>query len=292
MVHHSISKDALRRTRHDRPTLVQSMDLMTGLAIICLLMVAVAFSPLGLGGGILYVPIMHYMLDWEIKEALVASLTLVLMVSLGSSLAHSKSGFADHKVANWGRMAAVPSAIIGTLLSGVLLSLVGDVGIKILAALVITFVLERTIRKSVAHTVEYTEEQLLEKRNQYLAGSSSAGIAAGILGIGGGAILVTLNRSMLKMDAKKAAGTSYLVAATIVPVALLSHLVINQNLDVIVDNSGILAMILVPLMVLASAFFGAKYAIKYLPKHIVTGVFIFVVSVSLFRYIIDFYSLI
>ena len=97
---------------------------------------------------------------------------------------------------------------------------------------------------------------------------------------------------MLKMDAKKAAGTSYLVAATIVPVALLSHLVINQNLDVIVDNSGIVAMFLVPLMVFAAAFFGAKYAIKYLPKHIVTGVFIFVVSVSLIRYIIDFYSLI
>ena len=71
------------------------MDLMTLLAIFCLLMVAVAFSPLGLGGGILYVPIMHYMLDWEIKEAIVASLTLVLMVSLGSSLAHSKSGHVE-----------------------------------------------------------------------------------------------------------------------------------------------------------------------------------------------------
>ena len=195
-------------------------------------------------------------------------------------------------MAKWGRIAAVPSATIGVLLSGVLLSLVGDIGIKIIAALVITFVLERTIRKSATQDSEYSEEMFLEKRNQYLAGSSFAGIAAGILGIGGGAILVTLNRSMLKMDAKKAAGTSYLVAATIVPVALVSHLVINQNLDIIVDNSGIAAMILVPLMVFASAFFGAKYAIKYLPKHIVTGVFIFVVSVSLFRYIIDFYSLI
>jgi len=268
------------------------MDLMTLLAIFCLLMVAVAFSPLGLGGGILYVPIMHYMLDWEIKEAIVASLTLVLMVSLGSSLAHSKSGFAEHQVAKWGRIAAVPSATIGVLLSGVLLALVGDIGIKILAAIVITFVLERTIRKPSSHIAEYTGDKLLEKRNQYLAGSSVAGIAAGVLGIGGGAILVTLNRSMLKMDAKKAAGTSYLVAATIVPVALFSHLIINQNLDTIVDNSGIVAMILVPLMVFASAFFGAKYAIKYLPKHIVTGVFIFVVSVSLLRYILDFISLI
>ena len=125
----------------------------------------------------------------------------------------------------------------------------------------------RENHKKISHPeAEYSEERLLEKRNQYLAGSSFAGIASGILGIGGGAILVTLNRSMLKMDAKKAAGTSYLVAATIVPVALVSHIAINQNLDIIVDNSGITAMILVPLMVFASAFFGAKYAIKYLPN--------------------------
>ena len=47
-----------------------------------------------------------------------------------------------------------------------------------------------------------------------------------MLGIGGGAILVTLNKSVLKMDAKKAAGTSYLVAATVTPVALISHLIL------------------------------------------------------------------
>ena len=49
------------------------MELVTVIAVICLLLVAVAFSPLGLGGGILFVPIIHYMLDWEIREALVPS---------------------------------------------------------------------------------------------------------------------------------------------------------------------------------------------------------------------------
>ena len=65
------------------------MELVTVIAVICLLLVAVAFSPLGLGGGILFVPIVHYMLDWEIREALVASLTLVLMVHYSSNMAHS-----------------------------------------------------------------------------------------------------------------------------------------------------------------------------------------------------------
>ena len=110
------------------------------------------------------------------------------------------------------------------------------------------------------------------------------------MGIGGGAVLVTLNRSILKMDAKKAAGTSYLVAATITPVALVSHLILSRNLSTIVDDAGILAMIVVPILVFASAYFGAKYAIKYLPKQIVSYVFLFVVSVSLFRYLSDLVS--
>ena len=105
------------------------MDFVTIIAVICLLLVAVAFSPLGLGGGILFVPIIHYMLDWEIREALVASLTLVLMVAIGSSMAHSKSGHADLDAANLGRISAVPSAVFGTILSGALISTIGDLSL-------------------------------------------------------------------------------------------------------------------------------------------------------------------
>ena len=101
--------------------------------------------------------------------------------------------------------------------------------------------------------------------------------------------MVTLNRSILKMDAKKAAGTSYLVAATITPVALLSHLILSRNLSTIIDDAGILAMIVVPILFLRRLIL-AQYAIKYLPKQIVSYVFLFVVSVSLFRYLSDLVS--
>ena len=267
------------------------MEFVTVTAVICLLLVAVAFSPLGLGGGILYVPIMHYMLEWEIKESLVASLTLVLMVALGSSMAHSKSGYADTEAAKLGCISAVPSAVAGVILSGALISAVGDIGIKIIAAIIIFFVIERTLRKILSkNESEKIEVPLSENKNQYIAGTSLAGISSGLLGIGGGAILVTLNRSILKMDAKKAAGTSYLVAATTTPVALISHLILSRNLSTITADAGISAMIVVPILVFASAYFGAKYAIKYLPKQIVSYVFLFVVSVSLFRYLSDLVS--
>jgi hypothetical protein len=254
-------------------------------------MVAVAFSPLGLGGGILYVPIMHYMLDWEIKESLVASLTLVLMVALGSSMAHYKSGYAHTEAAKLGRISAIPSAVIGVILSSALISTVGDIGIKIIASIIIIFVIERTLRKTLSKDeLDQIEVSISEKKNQYITGSSFAGISSGLLGIGGGAILVTINRSILKMDAKKAAGTSYLVAATITPVALISHLILSRNLSTIIDDAGVIAIIVVPLLVFTSAYFGAKYAIKHLPKQIVSYVFLFVVSISLFRYLSDLIS--
>lgn len=267
------------------------MELITLLAIVCLIMVAIAFSPLGLGGGILYVPIIHYMLNWEMRESLVASLTLVLMVSIGSSLAHSKSGFADKDAAKLGRFSAAPSAVIGVLLSGLLLSLVGDIGIKIIAAIIVSFVIERTVREWLSSEHEYQDVKLTDNRNRYIFGSSFAGLSSGILGIGGGGILVTVNRSIMKMDSKKAAGTSYMVVSVIVPIALVSHLIMSKNLDIIIGQAGLIPVLTIPILVLLSAYYGAKYAIKFLPKQTVTIVFLLVISISLIRYLVDFYSL-
>ncbi|MBT6933394.1 MAG: hypothetical protein HN983_00005, partial [Euryarchaeota archaeon] len=68
------------------------------IAIVLILMTAFMFAPLGLGGGVLYVPIFLFLLDWEIHLALVSSLLLVWMVSLGSKAAHSKGGYAVKEV--------------------------------------------------------------------------------------------------------------------------------------------------------------------------------------------------
>ena len=267
------------------------LEIISLVAVFSLLFVALIFSPLGLGGGVLYVPIIYYLLDWDIQDAVVASLSLVFMVALGSSLAHSKDGYADNKVANTGRITAIPAAIIGTYISGYFILSVGEIGIKILAALILAFVFERTIRRMISGDGAGEEEiSISTKTNQYRLGAAFAGTSAGMLGIGGGAILVTLNRSLLKMDANKAAGTSYLISATIVPVALLSHIILDKNIGQMIETIGILPIIIIPPMAFLSAFFGAKYAIKHIPKSAVTIVFLCAISLSLLRYIVDFVS--
>ena len=54
------------------------MDSDIILAIFLIFMTGLIFSPLGLGGGVIFMPILHYLLGWDIKIAILGSLILVL----------------------------------------------------------------------------------------------------------------------------------------------------------------------------------------------------------------------
>ena len=264
---------------------------MTILAIVSLFTIAMIFSPLGLGGGILFVPILHYMLEWHILEAVLGSLTMIFMVASGSSLAHSKSGHADNSVANAARIVAIPMAVLGTLMASWLIDLVGDIGIKVIAAVVIFLVFIKTISIYKSQIESSPEEiPLSEKKTPYQIGAGIAGTLSGILGIGGGAVLVTLNRAVLQMDAKKAAGTSFLVGATIVPVALISHIIYDGMAGGLIERIGIIPVVIIPALIFVCSYTGAKYSIKYVSRNLVTILFLGATSLSLIRYAIDFAS--
>jgi len=265
------------------------MELIVMIATILFLIVALAFSPLGLGGGILYVPIFHYILEWGFQESLIGSLTLVLMVTIGSGFAHSKSGHANHTIANSGRVTAIPSAIIGTILSVLIIDFIDVAVIKLLAVIILLFVLNLTVKKikNTGDEEEEVVESTPELIRNYQYGTAFAGLSSGLLGIGGGAILVTLNRNIFKMDSKNSSGTSYLVASTIVPVALLSHLVLGGVISDIISDIGWLPILILPVLVAISSFFGAKLAIKKMPKKLVTNMFLGAVLLGIMRYSYD-----
>ena len=257
------------------------MDSSLLLAVIIILIIAFCFSPLGLGGGVLYMPVLHYLADWPIPEAILGSLTIVWMVALSSSLAHSKDGHADKEIANAGRITAIPSAIIGTVLAWLILSYVSDIVIKVFAALVLVFVIDRNLRKD--------KDISLVGRNisLYKKGAAIGGLSSGMLGLGGGAIYVTLNRRILAMDVHKASGTSYLISSAVVPMAILSHIIIEQSHTSVYDNVGMLGVLLIPATAFISAYIGARFAIHYLPDKIIRTTFIVAISATLLRYIWD-----
>ena len=260
------------------------MEPSTIFALILIFSTAIIFSPLGLGGGIIFMPILHYIMDWEIKTAILGSLILVWSVSLGSQFAHKKGGHGDIEIAKKGMMFGVPGAIIGVTLGFLLIEYISDIAIKIIALIIVSWICYKAALRILSKE-DLTGEAMGEMNEKYwLTGIFMGGVSSGLLGIGGGGIFVTMNRNYGGLDSKSSAGTAFMLAVMIVPTAIISHSLIDGNVSNLIEEATTMG-IFVPLLVMSLSFTGAKYAIKYLPVKLITGLFILVISISMFKYI-------
>ena len=79
------------------------------------------FAPLGLGGGLLFVPILHYVAGWEITPVtLLTSLILTAAVSWASGIKHRVEGLYDDDLTKMALYGAIPGALIGALLVNIM----------------------------------------------------------------------------------------------------------------------------------------------------------------------------
>ena len=80
--------------------------------VVLLLIVVILFSPIGLGGGLLYVPILHYMAGLPFETAILGSLVMVLCTALGSAQAHRSEQLVKMNRVRVAVMTALPAAVI------------------------------------------------------------------------------------------------------------------------------------------------------------------------------------
>ena len=260
------------------------MEPFTILALILIFSTAIIFSPLGLGGGRIFMPILHYIMGWEIKIAIFGSLILVWSVALGSQFAHQKGGYGDIAMAKKGMQFGVPGAIIGVVLGFLLIEYVSDITIKMIALVIVSWICYKAILRILSKE-DITGEAIGEMNEKYwLTGIFMGGMSSGLLGIGGGGIFVTMNRNYGGLDSKASAGTAFMLAVMIVPTAIISHSLIDGNVSNLIEEATKIG-IFVPLLVMFLSFSGAKYAIKYLPVKAITGLFILIISISVLKYI-------
>ena len=100
-------------------------------------------------------------------------------------------------------------------------------------------------------------------------------------------MFVTIHRQFLGLDAHKAAGTSYIIESWMVPVGILTHLFINGTAGDLAAEVGDPLFLILPLVVIGTAWLGAHYAIVHLPIKLITIGFIAAVSLSIVRYLLD-----
>jgi uncharacterized membrane protein YfcA len=143
----------------------------------------------GVGGGIIFVPDLVYAAGWNIQEAVAASLVLIVFSSLSGTVRNiSSENPVDWQVVGILSGAAIPAALVGVFLSYVF----GKTLVEVAFATLLLALAYPTARgRSEQEEDEGDAERKMPLPLVLLAGAG-IGILAGLLGVGGGALLIPL----------------------------------------------------------------------------------------------------
>ena len=180
---------------------------------------------LGIGGGVILLPLMVYLGQMPIKEATAISMWFVIFASISGIIAHKKLGNIDLGIGLWLGGGSVAGAVIGTRFAGILsdkMLQVVFIGV-VFAAAIMLLVPSREDDPEVDLTSEGRPSKVLA-----LTIGLAKGILTGILGIGGGFIVVPLMICVLHIRTIKAVGTSLVVTFLSAIAALVSKAMMSE----------------------------------------------------------------
>ena len=210
-----------------------AVDLLTALFLVLLgLITGIIASVAGIGGGVLFVPIFNLLLGIDIKKSIGTSLFTIFFLSLSSGSSYLRKHVVDVRTGLTFELASTPGAIVGayltTVLPAVILKLIfsfvliysgfkmfrkkdrrQDLGSSIIYGEshftnhFTRFNIKRRIITKDGITYEYTYNLLFG-----IILSFFAGLASGMLGIGGGTIKVPAMNLVLGIPIHVAVATS------------------------------------------------------------------------------------
>jgi len=189
-------------------------------------------SMVGIGGGLVIVPVLSVALGYDVKTAIAASLIGVIATSLSASPRYIKSGIADRRLG----LLLLVAAALGGLAGGLTAGLLDGRVLSLLFALLLTGVALRMLWQIrhpslpppvddddesgfVSSFVEPTTgEEITYRAHRIVPGtlvSFVAGNVSGLLGVGGGVINVPTMSVLMHVPIRVATTTStYMLAAT------------------------------------------------------------------------------
>jgi len=259
------------------------------LQILLMFGVAFMYSNLGLGGGLLFVPIL---LATGVSDPILAapiSLALTTMTAASSVINHRRKGFVDFRI---GR-----TLVIGTLFGAVLgtyahIGFVGKDAFKIIFIIIlVTFgtLMVRDWVRDARPVDENDDSKMTPKRvGETTATMVGSGFLSGLAGVGGGLLNVPLIIFLLGRKTRVAIGTSSFL---IVPTAALgfSLYVLGRYLDSSAftwPEEFILIPILMP-SVFVGALLGSRLGLAKLKTRSVSLIFILVIFVAAVQILLD-----
>lgn len=171
--------------------------------LIIILVSAIIGSMVGVGGGFIIVPLLTLILNLSIREAIALSLLSIVAIASSASITYSRSNYVDYKLGLILETTTVMGAFIGAWLS----ILLKPSYLQILFGILLIYAGYRMIKD-----IKITErdETQISKTRLFIGALFSfiAGLASGLLGIGGGVLKVPIMVLILGLPTKIAIGTS------------------------------------------------------------------------------------
>jgi uncharacterized membrane protein YfcA len=187
----------------------------------------------GIGGGLIIVPVLTIALGHDVKTVIAASLIGVIATSLSASPRYIKSGIADRRLGLFLLVAAALGGLVGGLTAGFLDGQMLSLLFGLLLAAVALQMLQQ-VRKPkelptddpldaasglVSSYVEPTSGEVVPYRARRLAPGAAvsfvSGSISGLLGVGGGVINVPTMNVLMHVPIRVSTTTStYMLAAT------------------------------------------------------------------------------
>lgn len=255
------------------------------LLILLVFCVAFIYSNLGLGGGLLYVPILLSLaLFGEGAEdvAVPISLTLAAATGLSATINHYRKGLVDFRLAGLLIAGALIGSVIGAFFN---LSTSKPVFLAFFVAVIVavgTKMLYDWTKNKGAEDKD-DDSKMTQKRKIFSAnGTLASGFLAGSLGIGGGLVNVPLMRYVLGRKTRKAIGTSSAMIVVTSIFGFLSYLLLGTSREIDFGLIGILWP-----FVFIGAFVGSRWGLKKLKTRSVALIFILVLFIAAAKMTLD-----
>ena len=242
-----------------------------------------------MGGGMLFVPLLHYGAGWAIDGRIIAvSLVLTAIVSYGSGLTHRKEGYVDDSVVKNGLYGAIPGALLGV----VFVSLIGsnlDIVFKSLSLVMIVWAIWKTTKKmktDASESIETTREEDIQT-TPLRVGAAIGGVLSSVLAIGAGVIYVPILRTFANLPPRMAIGSSLHFMMAVIPVSILAHIATlpSQSLEQLTGEAPFIALFAA--LTFIGARTGAQFGIKHLSEQKIMMTFLVLIVVVALRYIFD-----
>ena len=256
------------------------------LIVLGVLGIGFLFAPLGLGGGILYVPLFHYVGGWEIDQKLIiVSLLLSAITSYGSGLEHRKKSYIDDELTGIALWGAIPGAMIGVffvMMTGTEFKSI----FKVLSVIVVGFVIFKMIKKLNSESADskLKGEVQIGKMTSL---SAFGGFLSSVMAIGAGMIYVPAMKFFGNLETRKSIGSSLNIMMVVVPFAIVAHFMLLNDYQIsqLIDESILLIVLIIANF--SGSKFGAILGFRLFDESILMKVFIGVLSITWINYVID-----